>query len=127
MLDNVKVGCHSRSSTSFFDNALRLPKVAPEEAQIVQRSHELIAFMDLVPFTKAKAQLSALVDRVEREHARLAVTRRGRTAAVLINRDDLESLEETVAILHDEELARSLRRSRKEAAAGKRTRLERPQ
>src|SRR6187399_1993288 len=24
VLDNVKVGCHSRSSTSFFDNAIRL-------------------------------------------------------------------------------------------------------
>src|SRR3979411_2397861 len=55
VLDNVKVGCHSRSPTSFFDNALRLPKVAPEEAQIAERSHELIAFMDLVPFTDAVA------------------------------------------------------------------------
>src|SRR6201981_3803422 len=34
VLDNVKVGCHSRSSTSFFDNALRLPMVAPEEKHI---------------------------------------------------------------------------------------------
>lgn len=82
--------------------------------------------MDEVPFTQAKAQLSELVDRVEREHARLAVTRRGRTAAVLINRDELESLEETIEILRDEELRRSLRSSRKEAAAGKRSRLERP-
>src|SRR5580698_3766040 len=45
VLDNVKVGCHSRSSTSFFDNALRLPKVAPEEAHIEARSRELIQFM----------------------------------------------------------------------------------
>src|SRR5665213_2795715 len=51
VLDNVKVGCHSRSSTSFFENAFRLPKVAPEEAQIAKRAHELIEFMDLVPFT----------------------------------------------------------------------------
>ena len=55
VLDNVKVGCHSRSSTNFFENALRLPKVAPEEAQIAKRAHELIAFMDLVPFTNAMA------------------------------------------------------------------------
>jgi branched-chain amino acid transport system ATP-binding protein len=55
VLDNVKVGCHSRSSTSFFENALRLPKVAPEEAQIAKRAHELIEFMDLVPFTNAMA------------------------------------------------------------------------
>jgi branched-chain amino acid transport system ATP-binding protein len=55
VLDNVKVGCHSRSSTSFFENALRLPKVAPEEAHIEARAHELIEFMDLVPFTNAVA------------------------------------------------------------------------
>jgi branched-chain amino acid transport system ATP-binding protein len=55
VLDNVKVGCHSRSTTSFFDNAFRLPKVKPEEEKITTRAHELIAFMDLVPFTNAIA------------------------------------------------------------------------
>jgi branched-chain amino acid transport system ATP-binding protein len=55
VLDNVKVGCHSRSSTSFFDNAVRLAKVAVEEEQIEARARELIEFMDLVPFTHAIA------------------------------------------------------------------------
>jgi len=55
VLDNVKVGCHSRSSTSFFDNALRLPKVDAEERHIAERAEELIAFMDLTPFTYAPA------------------------------------------------------------------------
>ena len=55
VLDNIKVGCHSRSTTSFFDNALRLPKVRGEEERITQRSHELIDFMDLVPVTNAMA------------------------------------------------------------------------
>src|SRR6059058_4885744 len=54
VLDNVKVGCHSRSTTSFFDNAIHLPKV-DEEARIARRAEELIAFMDLVPFTYALA------------------------------------------------------------------------
>jgi branched-chain amino acid transport system ATP-binding protein len=53
VLDNVKVGCHSRSSTSFFDNAIRLRKVEEEERRIAERAEELIAFMDLVPFTHA--------------------------------------------------------------------------
>lgn len=83
--------------------------------------------MKSVPLTTAKAQLSELIDAVEREHERLAVTRRGRIAAVLINEDDLESLEETVAILQDEELARSVRRSRAEASRGEGSRLERPE
>jgi len=55
VLDNVKVGCHSRSTTSFFDNAIRLRKVEEEEANITRRSVELIEFMDLVPFTHALA------------------------------------------------------------------------
>src|SRR5262245_39297056 len=55
VLDNVKVGCHSRSSTSFLDNALRLAKVAPEEKRIAERALELIAFMDLAPFTHVPA------------------------------------------------------------------------
>jgi branched-chain amino acid transport system ATP-binding protein len=55
VLDNVKVGCHSVSSTSFFENALRLPKVKDEEERITKRSLELIEFMDLVPFTEARA------------------------------------------------------------------------
>jgi len=55
VLDNIRVGCHSVSSTSFLDNALRLPKVAPEEAHVATRALELIDFMDLVPFTNAMA------------------------------------------------------------------------
>ena len=55
VLDNVKVGCHSVSSTSFFENALRLPSVKGEEERITKRAEELIAFMDLVPFTNAIA------------------------------------------------------------------------
>jgi len=55
VLDNVKVGCHSVSSTSFFENALRLPRVKGEEEAITRRAEELIAFMDLVPVTHALA------------------------------------------------------------------------
>ncbi len=55
VLDNVKVGYHSRSSTSFFDNAVRLPKVHVEEELTAKRALELIEFMDLVPFTNAIA------------------------------------------------------------------------
>ena len=55
VLDNVKVGCHSESSTGFFQNALRLPGVADQERRITERALELIEFMDLKPFTKAPA------------------------------------------------------------------------
>ena len=74
---------------------------------------------ETLPFTEAKAHLSELVDRVEREHERILVTRNGTPAAVLISPDELEALEETVDILQDRELMESLRRSRREAAEGK--------
>lgn len=80
--------------------------------------------METVPFTDAKAHLSELVDRVDREHERITVTKNGKPAAVIINPDDLEALEETVEILRDPELMKSIRKSRREAAAGKRTRLK---
>jgi branched-chain amino acid transport system ATP-binding protein len=55
VLDNVKVGCHSVSSSSFFENAVRMSKVGVEEHQVEKRSLELIDFMDLAPFTHAMA------------------------------------------------------------------------
>ncbi|MBN2112833.1 MAG: type II toxin-antitoxin system Phd/YefM family antitoxin [Acidimicrobiia bacterium] len=78
---------------------------------------------DTVPFSDAKAHLSDLADRVELQHDRILVTRNGRPSFVLMSPDDLESLEESLDILRDDELMESLRRSRVEAAEGKRLRL----
>ena len=75
---------------------------------------------ETVPLTSAKAHLSDLVDRVLDEHERFLVTRNGRPAAVLMSVEELEALEETVEILQDQELLASIRRSRREAAEGKR-------
>ncbi len=79
---------------------------------------------ETIPFTEAKAHLSDLVDRTSREHERFILTRNGRPAAVLLSPEDLESLEETVDILQDRALLDSIRRSRREAAAGKRLPLK---
>ena len=45
VLDNVKVGCHSRTRVGFITDALRLPKHEAEEREIRERAVELIAFM----------------------------------------------------------------------------------
>ncbi len=73
---------------------------------------------DTLPFSEAKAHLSELAERVEREHERILVTRNGRPSFVLVSPDDLESLEETLDILADPDLVASLARSRSEAARG---------
>ena len=79
-----------------------------------------------VPLSEAKAHLSELADRVEREHERILVTRNGRPSFVLISADDLESLEESLesleslAIQREPDLMASIRRSQRQAAEGKR-------
>jgi antitoxin YefM len=83
-----------------------------------------VAMSDTLPFSEVKAHLSELADRVERQHDRILVTRNGRPSFVLLSPDDLESLEETLDILKDDELMESLRRSRSDAEQGKRLRLQ---
>jgi antitoxin YefM len=68
-----------------------------------------------------KARFSELVDRVERQQDRVVVTRNGKPAAVLISADDLESLEETLAVMSDRSVATQIRESQKALAVGEGT------
>lgn len=65
-----------------------------------------------------KDRFSEYVDRVEREHERVVVTRNGRPAAVLISAEDLAELEETIAVLSDSDAVRSLGAAEAAVAAG---------
>jgi branched-chain amino acid transport system ATP-binding protein len=47
VLQNVMIGVHSRTRSDFLSNALRLPWVRREEADIVARARELLAFLNL--------------------------------------------------------------------------------
>ncbi len=78
---------------------------------------------ETLPFSEVKTHLSELADRVERQHDRILVTRNGRPSFVLLSPDDLESLEESLDILEDDDLMESLRRSRSDAEEGKRVPL----
>jgi len=51
VLENVMVGRHSQTGSSFFANALRLPSVVREQAAARARAMELIEFMDLLDFS----------------------------------------------------------------------------
>jgi antitoxin YefM len=74
--------------------------------------------METLPLSHVKAHLSEIADRVEGQHDRIVVTRKGRPAAVLMSPEDLESLEETLAVLSDPELMRQIRESEAEAEQG---------
>lgn len=71
-----------------------------------------------MPLSHVKAHLSEITDRVEGQHDRIVVTRKGRPAAVLVSPDDLESLEETLAVLSDPQLMTQIRESEAEWARG---------
>jgi antitoxin YefM len=76
-----------------------------------------------VPLAEVKNRLSEVVDRLEREHGRVVITKHGRPAAILLSLEDLESLEETLAILSDPDLMAAVRESDADIAAGRTTRM----
>jgi prevent-host-death family protein len=69
---------------------------------------------------ETKAHLSELVARVGEQHERITVTVHGRPAAVILAVDDLESLEETIAVLSDSAAVRALSEADAELARGER-------
>jgi len=74
--------------------------------------------METVPVSEARSTLRALVERVEGTHERVTLTRNGHPAAVLISPEDLEALEETLAVLSDPDLMRQLAEAKDAVAAG---------
>ena len=64
-----------------------------------------------MPLADVKNHLSEVVDRVQREHGRVIITRHGHAAAVVMSVDDLESLEETLDIMDSAALLGDIRES----------------
>jgi antitoxin YefM len=64
-----------------------------------------------------KNRLSEVVDRLEREHGRVVITKHGHPAAVVISVGDLESLEETLDIMDNATLLADIRESLTELAS----------
>jgi antitoxin YefM len=70
-----------------------------------------------MPLADVKNRLSEVVDRLEREHGRVIITKHGHPAAVVISVDDLESLEETLDIMDSAALLADIRESLDELSA----------
>ncbi|HEY7144597.1 MAG TPA: type II toxin-antitoxin system Phd/YefM family antitoxin [Streptosporangiaceae bacterium] len=74
--------------------------------------------MTTLPLGEVKSHLSELVGRVHDHHERVTVTVHGHPSAVLVAVEDLERLEETLAILRDPDTMRRLADSDAELARG---------
>jgi prevent-host-death family protein len=80
-----------------------------------------------LPLADVKNRLSEVVERLEREHGRVIITKHGRPAAVVLSIEDLEGLEETLEILSDPHVMRRIRKSRAEVEAGEVEQLSKEQ
>ena len=77
-----------------------------------------MSIADRMPLAEVKNRLSEVVDKIQREHGRLVITKHGRPAAVMLSMEDLESLEETLDILGNASLLAAVRESLQEFEAG---------
>jgi antitoxin YefM len=73
---------------------------------------------EVLPLAEVKSHLSELIGRVHSQHERIVVTVHGRPTAMLLAVEDLEALEETIAVLSDSEALRQLAASDAEFRRG---------
>lgn len=77
-----------------------------------------------VPITKAKNDFLDLIRQIESVDESVAVTKNGVPAAVILSMEKYAGLLETIEILSDEETAKSLRASIRQARKGKWLRVD---
>ena len=65
--------------------------------------------MSIESLREVRDHFSDVIDRVQREHDRVIVTRNGKAAAIILSPDDLGQLEETLAVLSDPEALADIR------------------
>ena len=70
------------------------------------------------PLRSVRDHLSEVVDRVERQHERVIITRNGHDVAVVISTEDLAQLEETISVLSDPDALRDIREADASYASG---------
>jgi prevent-host-death family protein len=69
---------------------------------------------ETIPASKAKTYFSQLLRRIREQHETFAITQRGKIEGVLLGIEEYESLIETLEILSDRELMRSIERGLKD-------------
>lgn len=74
--------------------------------------------MHAVTYTEARANLTAMLDKVNDDHAPVLITRQRGKPAVLISLDDFNALDETAYLLRSPENAKRLLASIAELNAG---------
>jgi antitoxin YefM len=77
-----------------------------------------MSIAEQMPLADVKNRLSEVVDRLEREHGRVVITKHGHPAAVIISVEDLESLEETLDVMDTAALLADIREALDDLGTG---------
>ena len=76
-------------------------------------------FQHILPVTKVKRDLLNILKRVEEEEATIAVTRNGEAVGVMMSLARYDALMETIDILSDKEILKSLGKSKEDFKSGR--------
>ena len=79
----------------------------------------MLIIQDYIPVTKAKTAFLDIIRKIEGSEDAIAITKNGVPEAVLLSMKKFEGLLETLEILSDEKSMKSIRKSIREAQAGK--------
>ncbi len=75
-------------------------------------------FEHILPVTKVKRDLLDILRRMEEEEATIAVTRNGEAVGIMMSLSRYDSLMETIEILSDREILKSLKKSEEDFRTG---------
>lgn len=75
--------------------------------------------MDTVFFSKARAELAGLLDKVNEDAAAVEIVRRDKPSAILIGKEEYEGMMETIHLLSSPANAARLLKAKSEIEAGK--------
>lgn len=75
--------------------------------------------MKILPISDARAQLSSLVNDVDRDFERITLTKSGRAMAVLMSSDEFEAWQETLEIVSDAGALEALESASRDVASGR--------
>ncbi len=76
-------------------------------------------FQQILPVTKVKRNLLTILKSMEEDEATIALTRNGEPVGVMMTLSRYEALLETIDILSDKQILRSLEKSKKDFKSGR--------
>jgi len=75
-------------------------------------------FQQILPITKVKRNLLNIIKSMEKDESTIALTKNGEPVSVIMTLSRYESLMETIDILSDKQILRSLEKSKKDFKSG---------